>query len=608
MKPTPPPGQTVRKRSVARTLSLAAAWLFGIPLALAATLYVALLIHPIPLPFISTQVRNLVIASMPAGTQLELGEMALALEGYAWPVIQFSPVTYRDTANGGKVQMEALEVGFSPVRALIGQPGATVTIVGPHIQVNQDLFGPRMAEFVIEPGVDGGPDTVRIIEGSVAFPDAGFGKDGIQVNGETTELTHVRSDNDWIVLNLEAAQKSIASVIEQAEMGRFSRLVVRDATVDMNDAIYSTLRTFTDINLDIAPTPDGRAVEGNFAASYGEIVMQGIFERVLDDEGSARLKISLNNFDLSAFAPVINDQASMGGVVGPAAVSLDVAFDAATGKIKGGSFYADMTGTDLRIDQAQYPIASSIIEIDWAPDTGTFTMQEATLNVGGSTLKMGGVFVLGYDELYGPTVGISVTGRDIEVPDALTGQQARVLDTLSFNGWSAPLYGAVGIDHVVLARSDGARFESKGRIDMVRAGVGLDMTVAGKGFTVEDIKRIWPPMAEGAEARDWFVKNVLSGTIERFNAKVAFPVGTLSLEGDKPMPQNAILMDMVAGDVRVSAMDGLPPVAVDGKLRMQMVDSHFTMAADGGTMETASGKLSVANAALMMTSQKPGES
>ena len=50
--------------------------------------------------------------------------------GYAWPVIQFSPVTFRDTANGGRVEMDALEVGFSPFRALIGQPGATVTVVG----------------------------------------------------------------------------------------------------------------------------------------------------------------------------------------------------------------------------------------------------------------------------------------------------------------------------------------------------------------------------------------------------------------------------------------------------------------------------------------------
>ncbi|MEO7222436.1 MAG: hypothetical protein ABIY37_08185, partial [Devosia sp.] len=453
MKPTPPPGQTVRKRSIARTISLAAAWLFGVPLALMAALYVVLLIHPIPLPFISAQVRNLLISSMPPDTQLELGEMALALEGYAWPVIQFSPVTYRDTANGGKVEMEALEVGFSPVRALIGQPGATVMIVGPHIQINQDLFGPRMAEFVIEPGENGAPDTVRVIEGSKAFPNAGFSKDGIEVTGETTELTHVRSDNDWIVLNLEAAQVGIASVIQQAEMGRFSRLVIRDGIVDMNDAIYATLRTFTGINLDIAPTPDGRAVEGNFSADYGGTVMQGIFERVIDEAGDARLKVSLNNFDLSAFATIINDTGSAGGVVGPAAVSLNVAFDAGTGKIKGGAFNSDMTGTDLRMDSGLYPIATSIMEIDWKPDTGTFTMKEATLNVGGTTFKMGGVFVLGYDELYGPTVAISMTGRDVEVPDAITGERATIFDTLSFNGWSAPLYGAVGIDQLVLARA-----------------------------------------------------------------------------------------------------------------------------------------------------------
>ena len=36
--------------------------------------------------------------------------------------------------------MAALEIGFSPVRALFGQPGATVTIVKPHIQIVQDLY------------------------------------------------------------------------------------------------------------------------------------------------------------------------------------------------------------------------------------------------------------------------------------------------------------------------------------------------------------------------------------------------------------------------------------------------------------------------------------
>ena len=155
MKPTPPPGQTVRKRTVGRTIRLAAYWIFGIPVALAVVLYVALLIHPIPLPFISAQVRNIVVASMPPGTELELGDMALAVEGYAWPVIEFTPVTYKDTTTGAKVRMDALEVGFSPIRALIGQPGASVTMVGPHIQINQDLFGPRLAEFRHRPRPQG---------------------------------------------------------------------------------------------------------------------------------------------------------------------------------------------------------------------------------------------------------------------------------------------------------------------------------------------------------------------------------------------------------------------------------------------------------------------
>src|SRR5690606_36272806 len=122
---------------------------------------------------------------------------------------------------------------------------------------------------------------------------------------------------------------------------------------------------------------------------------------------------------------------------------------------------------------------------------------------------LGGVFVLGYDDLYGPIAAISMTGRDVVVPDGSPDPGA-LFNTVSFQGWSAPLYGAVGVDRIVLAREDGARIESRGRIDMVRKGIGFDMTVALKGFTAADIKRAWPPMA-APEARDWFTRNVLAG-------------------------------------------------------------------------------------------------
>src|SRR5690606_5068422 len=146
------------------------AWVLGIPATLILLLYAVLLVTPVPLPFVGTQVRNLVATALPAGSDIELGEMALALEGYVWPVIRFTPVVYTESRSGARISMEALEVGFSPVRALWGQPGATVTVVGPHLQVNQDLFGPRLVSFEMVPDPEGGPPTVQIIEGADAFP------------------------------------------------------------------------------------------------------------------------------------------------------------------------------------------------------------------------------------------------------------------------------------------------------------------------------------------------------------------------------------------------------------------------------------------------------
>ncbi|MBI4920144.1 MAG: hypothetical protein HY834_00205 [Devosia nanyangense] len=578
------------------------------PVALAAVLYVALLVHPIPLPFISTQVRNIVVASMPPGTELELGDMALALEGYAWPVIQFAPVVYKDTTTGARVKMDALEVGFSPIRALIGQPGASVTMVGPQLQINQDLFGPRLAEFEIVPDPAGGPATVRVLEGSTAFPDVGIRSGGIDVTGATaaTGGTKMRSDNDWLVYNLEAAEEGIAGIIDQAEMGRFSRLIVKHASVDMNDALYGSLRRFTDINLDIAPTPDGKGAQGLFSADFGGTVMKGILERATDQHGDARLRVSLTNFDLASFAPSIDDRDSAGSIVGAAAVSIDVGFEGKTGKIKDGAFHIDLTGTDLRMQQDYFPVASSIIEIDWAPQTGTFTMNEAAISIGQSTGKMSGVFVLGLDDLYGPTAAISVTASDVSIHPNDLGAPAVPFKTVSFKGWSAPLYGALGIDQAILSKP-GVRLESKGRVDVLKKGMGFDMAVAGEGITADDLKRLWPYFV-ATDARDWFVKNVSAGTVESANMKFAFPVGTLgTADEDKPIPQNGVFIEMVAGGVKVKPVDGLEPIEIQGKTRLQMHDADLTLSADGGVIPTEKGPISVANAAFAMSSETPGE-
>lgn len=607
MKPTPVPGQKVRRRSPLRVLARVAAWLFGVPIALSVALYLVLLITPIPLPFVNSQVRNLVLDSMPEGSQLELGDMALALEGYVWPVIKFSPVVYTDTVSGAKVSMEALEIGFSPVRALIGQPGATVTVVGPHLQVNQDLFGPRLTSFEIVPDAEGGPPVVRIIEGAAAFPEVGISAEGVDVRGELpTAGPQMRSDNDWLIYNLEAAQSGMAAIVEQAHLGRFSRLVVRDGTLDMNDALYGLFRTFNNISLDIAPSPDGRVVEGQFSADFGGTVMNGILERVLDDNGRARLKASVTNLDLASFLPFIDDPEAMMSLVGPSALSIDVGFDAATGKIQDGLFHVDLTGTDLRVDNDYFPVATSIIEIAWVPAIGQFTMAQAQLTVGRSTGRMSGTFVLGLDELYGPIVGMSMQGSDVSIYSE-AGAPESPFSQMSFNGWSAPLYGAMGIDRFEASKADGARLASTGRVDMLRRGMGFDMTIAGEGITADDLKRLWPYFM-ATETREWFVANVVDGKIKASTMKYSFPVGTLPTKGeDKPIPKNGMYIDITGVGVKIIPAEGMAPIAIDGETRLEVRDNHVTIAADGGTVMTSGGPIAVANAAMVMASEHPDE-
>ncbi len=583
------------------------AWLFGVPAALLALIYVVLLITPIPLPFVGQQVRNFIAGSLPAGADIELGDMALALEGYVWPVIQFSPVTYTDAKSGAKVRMDALEVGFSPVRAFIGQPGATITMVGPHIQVNQDLFGPRLASFDVVPDPNGGRPTVRILEGEDAFPQVSFQSDGVELKGDIpASAMQMRSDNDWLIYNLEGAGNGLAGIIEQAKLGRFSRLIIRNGTLDMNDALYGLFRTFNDITFDVTPSPDGKVASGLFSADFGGTVMNGILERVEDDSGTARLKASVTNLDLASFMPMINDEEGMGGIVGASALSIDVGFDAATGKIKDGIFHIDMTGTDLRIDKEYVPLATSIMEIHWNPAKGQFTMEDSQITVGNSTGWMSGDFVLGMDASYGPTVAISMKARDVYI-EAENGLPQEPFSEISFQGWSAPLYGAMGIDQFEAKKADGSQLASKGRIDMLRRGLGFDLTVAGDGISADDLKRLWPAMV-AKDSRDWFVKNVIDGRITRSTMRYNFPVGSLATATeDKPIPKGGMSIDITGVGVKIKPTDTMAPIVIDGETKLIVRDNNVTISGDGGTVMTSGGPISVANAAMVMSSENTDE-
>ncbi|WEK06120.1 MAG: hypothetical protein P0Y65_07665 [Candidatus Devosia phytovorans] len=577
-------------------------WVLGIPSILLLLLYIALLITPIRLPFGGNAVRSLIQSALPPTSTLSLGELNLALENRVWPVLQFTPVMLTDSKSGARVTVEALEIGFSPARALFGQPGATVTVVRPHVQMVQDLYGPRLASFELEE--DGVDPTVRVQEGEDAFPTIGIRSDGLGADGAPLAM---RSDNDWLIYNLEASEQGIAGIVEQAAQGRFSKLVVRDGVVDMTDSVYGLYRRFDGLDVEIGPTPDRRDTNGTFSATLGGRTMSGTLSRTVDDAGNSRLEADVSNIDFAALLPFIDDASSLAAMRGAGALSIDVNFQPAAGKLVDGRFKIDLTGTDLRIGEDYFPIATSILDIVWAPEKGQFILNEGALQIGRSTTYLSGVFAMGLDPVYGPTMGISLKARDLAlVPDDMEAP-AQPLDRLDFTGWSAPLYGAVGIDRVVATKGDGT-VEATGRLDVLQAGLGIDLTIVGQGMSADDVKRLWPyTMATGS--RDWFVANVTEGVVSHAQLEFDFPVGSLGKPGEnKPIPADSMQIDMVGIGVAVKPTAEMAPIAIDGETRLQVDDANVTVSASGGSLATASGQIDVRNPALVMDNSDPSGS
>ena len=87
--------------------------------------------------------------------------------------------------------------------------------------------------------------------------------------------------------------------------------------------------------------------------------------------------------------------------------------------------------------------------------------------------------------------------------------------------------------------------------------------------------------------------------------KYAFPVGTVPKEGEKnkPLPQNAIFIEMVAERrAAQTPFAGIDPIDVQGKTRLQMHDGEVTFSGEGGVPpDRERSAISVANAAMVMT-------
>ena len=552
-----------------------AAFVAGVPVLLLALIYAVLLIGPVNLSFAKPNVEQMIRAALPPEIRLELGDLTLSLSASFRPVLRFAPVAVTDTGTGAEVDIEALEIGVSPLETLIGQPAAVVSLVAPELQLVQDLLGPRLATFASREDLPSGETLVEIRQGDEVYPEVLIGPDGLKVSGPPPrgDGVGIRSDNEWLVYNLEGLEHLLADFEGQAVGGRLARFEVRGGIFEMLDPVYGIMRRFDDLDLVVTPFSGGRPTKGTIRAVLAGREIAGAFEHRAIDTGGAELGFSIQNLDFASLIPALDDPAGMMAIRGAGALGGTIVYDRAGGAATSGQFTVDLGGTQFRLREDMFPVTRADLVLDWQPGDSRFLISQGAMEVGDSSVRFDGEVVFGLNDYYGPVFSAGLMLRDLTLSPYDLGKPAEPFDEVSIRAWAAPLYGAIGLDRMV-ATKPGVEIRASGRFDMIRSGIGIDLEVGGEGASVDDLKRLWPYfIAPGG--RDWFVEHVKTGRMTTGSLRFDLPVGTIDPNADDaPLPPDSGWINLRATDVTIIPTEGFSPVALGGEVELTLRDNE----------------------------------
>ncbi len=569
-------------------------------------LYIILLFTPISLQYFRAPIQQAAINALPDNYEVELGSVSLALERGFLPTIRFSPATIIDKDNGAQIKLAALDVSFSPIRAIIGQPSLNISLVRPNLQIIQDLLGPRLAEFeIVEEKPNSNEAAIYILEGNKSYPRINITARGIDFHkinaaGEKLEL---RTDNALAIFNFQAAEQSLATFQQLVSAGKISKLQIIDAKVDMHDSVYGLLRQFENINLKLYPIDGNNNVAGEFSLQLASRKTSGKFRRQTKDN-LVKLLAEIENIDFSSILPFLDDKNSIFALEGAGNINLGVSFDKQNSKLLNGEFTISEINSNFRINNDYYPVRADKINILWDPDLAKFSLEPTNVRIGNSSGKISADFISGVDEMFGPTMRMSVEAERVFIyPNDLLAPQ-NPFDKISLIGWSAPLYGATGIDYL-LAKREGVEFRAKGRFDIVQRGIGLNLEIGGEGAYLDDLKRLWPYFI-ATDARKWFIKNVKTGRLKSANMVFNFPIGSIGKPDEAlPLPKGAINIEMIGENVSLIPLKGMQPINIEGDAKIRVTDNIVNFAMQGSKVPTKEGDIIVKNGRVILDSSNP---
>ncbi|MEX0627753.1 MAG: hypothetical protein WD230_03880, partial [Cucumibacter sp.] len=542
-------------------------------------LYGRLIFGPLPVPYLSDKISELVNANLPAGFTAEFSVEGVMMENGVRPMVVISPFKITEIGSGASITVESMRVAFAPFQALFGRPAADLILLRPHVQAVQDFRGVRLASLEFATN-EVGESTVRILADQADPGPLVIDESGIALSGGAEP--DLLSDNDWIVLMVNEIESLLAITEQRFELGELRQIEVRDASVELIDQVYRLYRNFE--NIDLLMQPERGQVHIELGVEIGPRLTRGSIDYTRTDFTSL-ITGTLSNIDLAVFLPMLDDEEGMVSLKGGSEMQLAMEFEAGVG-VTHGRFDTDINDTVLQIQDAGFPISGERTVVEWTPGISTFTLKPAHIRVGDSQATIEGKFALGVDSSFGPTIGLFFRATDMMINPYDLSPAAEPIDVLEVQGWSAAVYGAIGIDRMHM-EAGGMRIDGSGRFDLLQRGIGIDFDLAVTGASVDQVKRIWPYFIAG-DIRTLFVERVNSGAIEAANLSIDLEPGVVDIDGftvDR-VPTGGVFIDAIASDLELAALEGDLILDIEGKTRIRIEDNAVTLNLDKGSLHS----------------------
>ncbi len=532
--------------------------------------YARLIVGPVQVPFVNDKIRELVDANLPEGFSAEYEVRGVMVENGLRPMVVISPFQITEETSGAKVTIESLRVAFAPFQALFGRPAADLILVTPHVQAVQDFLGIRLAALQFATNA-AGETTVRILADESDPRPLVIDESGIAVGGNLN--TELLSDNDWIVLMVNDMERLLAETDERFELGELRQIEIRQASVELIDQVYRIYRHFENVDLLVKPA-DGDVVI-DLETKIGDRETTASVDYAHGEDGSS-LTGTMSNVDLAVFLPMLDDEEGMFSLKGGAQMDFAMEFEPEVGVVH-GRFDTDINGTSVQLLDDTFPLSGDRTRVEWLPGESAFVLEPASIRVGDTTTTIDGRFALGVDPNYGPTVGVYFRALNTMLNPYDLEPASAPIERVEVHGWSAAVYGAVGIDQLEVSAGDMA-IRGSGRLDFLQRGIGIDLDLNLTNASIDQIKRIWPYFV-GADFRDLFVSQVRSGTVKEANLSFDLDPGVVDLHGfvSNRVPDGGVFIDAVASDIELAVPQGEVAIDIQGETRMRLEDNSVTL-------------------------------